>query len=705
MIRRFILAAMFSLVPHSGGLTAQTASLVADTIGIGADGALVAEGNVEVFFEGTRLTARQVRYDPSGETISVEGPLVLTQGEETIILASSAELDADLQNGILNSARLVLDRETQLAAARIDRAEGRYTRLSRVIASSCEVCEGEAPLWEIRATRVIHDEEARQLYFDNAQLRVGGVPVFYLPRLRLPDPTLRRTTGFLVPRLRSRSRLGTGFQFPYFITLGDHADLTFAPYISSETTTLGATYRHELRDGRVRLNGALSSDQLRPDSPRGFLFADGQFDLPQDFVLDFDLQLVSDDAYLFDYGITERDRLSSSVSASRIRDDQQIQVAATSFRTLRARDLEVERELPNELIDFGVEQRLFEDPVWGQAWAGFSGTTINRLSDDDEVGRDVSRLTASLGWTATQVFGPGIVAEGEARLDLDQYAVQEDSTLPDSGQRATPAVSVALSWPFARTESSGVRHLVEPKVQLAWSETSGDEAPNEDSTGVEFDEGNLFALSRFPGEDRRETGLRTNLGVTWTRYAPEGWSLGLTTGRVIRFDDETQFAFDTGLSGTASDWLVAGNVRIDSRLDLLTRTLFDDNLDISRSETRARWRDEKLTVAGTHIWRAADELEGRPDDLSEVTLDGLYRFDDFWSATADWRLDADVGETTRAGVGLRYSNECIAVDLSFSRRFTSSTNVEPVTDIDLRVSLTGFGSSERARTARRKCRG
>ena len=414
---------------------------------------------------------------------------------------------------------------------------------------------------------------------------------------------------------------------------------------------------------------------------------------------------MSDDAYLFDYGITERDRLSSAVSVSRVRDNQAVRVEATSFRTLRARDLEIERELPNELIDFGFDQRLFEDPIWGQAWAGFSGTTLNRLSDDDQVGRDVSRITASLGWTTTTVLGPGIVAEGEARLDLDQYAVEEDSTLPDTGQRATPAAALSLSWPFARTDASGVRHLLQPTVQLAWSETSGDDAPNEDSTGVEFDEGNLFSLSRFPGEDRRETGLRTNLGVSWTRYDPDGWSLGVTTGRVIRFDDEDQFEFDTGLSGTASDWLVAGRIRIDNRLDLLSRTLFDDNLDISRSETRARWRDEKLTLAGTHLWRAADVLEGRPDDLSEVTLDGTYRFDRFWSATADWRLDADVGETTRAGIGLRYANECVAVDLSFSRRFTSSANVEPVTDIDLRVSLSGFGSSDRARAARRMCRG
>ena len=52
--------------------------------------------------------------------------------------------------------------------------------------------------------------------------------------------------------------------------------------------------------------------------------------------------------------------------------------------------------------------------------------------------------------------------------------------------------------------ADGARHLMEPIVELAWAESSGDPTPNEDSTVVEFDEGNLFALSRFPGRDRRE---------------------------------------------------------------------------------------------------------------------------------------------------------------------------------------------------------
>ena len=182
----------------AGTARADVASLVADRILLDGDNAIVAEGNVEIFVEGAELSAARLRYDRGSDTFTLDGPIRLSDGERVVILADTADLDGDLRNGILTSARFVLDQQLQLTAARIRRIDGRYTELSRTIASSCRICEaGGPPIWEIRASRVIHDEAERQLYLDDAQFRVAGLPIFYWPRLRLPDPTLTRATGFL----------------------------------------------------------------------------------------------------------------------------------------------------------------------------------------------------------------------------------------------------------------------------------------------------------------------------------------------------------------------------------------------------------------------------------------------------------------------------------------------------------------------------
>ena len=177
-----------------------TASLVADSVTVTADERLVAEGHVEVFYDGTRMTADRIVYDRAGDALSIEGPILIETAEGVILVAERADLDPQLQNGLLRGARLVLDRHLQLAAARIDRVEGRYSALTRTAATACRVCDGRAPIWEIRAARVVHDEVERQLYFENATFHIRGVPVLWVPRMRLPDPTLDRAMGLLVPQ-------------------------------------------------------------------------------------------------------------------------------------------------------------------------------------------------------------------------------------------------------------------------------------------------------------------------------------------------------------------------------------------------------------------------------------------------------------------------------------------------------------------------
>lgn len=688
-----------------GGIAgAQDTTLVADRISIEADSTLVAEGAVEITDGGVRLTASRVTYDREADFLTVEGPIVLQDGSATTILASEAEIDGTLQRALMQSARLVLNQQVQIAADELSRVEGQYTRLSRVVASSCNVCGDGPPLWEIRADRVVRDERERQLYFDNAQVRVAGLPVFYLPRLRLPDPTLDRSTGFLAPTIRSRTQLGTGLVTPYFIRLGRHADLTLAPYVSSRTRTLEFGFREKFRRGQIDIEGAVSRDDIRPDDTRAYTFARGRFILPKEFVLSFDFDLVSDRSYLFDYGYSERDRLDSSVGISRFRDDQLVSFEATAFKTLRARELSIEEELPNEVAQFEFRQRLFSDPAMGSLWAGIDGAAIVRPSDEDRIGRDVTRLGARLDWNASRVFQNGMVAEGLATAAVDLYDVAQDSDFDGSVSRSHSGGAVTLRWPMQRRGADGARHLLEPVVQVAWTDANGDMTPNEDSTVVEFDEGNLLALSRFPGVDVREIGGRVNLGATWTRFDPRGWSMSATVGRVYRFDVRDTFGTDTGLSGRVSDWLVAVQYALDTRFKITSRTLLDDNLDLSRSETRFDWTAERGRLSGAHLWRSADRIENRFTDLSELSLDGRYDISDTWAADAEWRYDASDNATTRAGFGLTYENECVAIGLSLSRRFTSSRNVRPATEIDLRLALTGFGNGGSRRSNRAVCR-
>ena len=703
-------ALLIGLATPRAGHAQDQATLVADRVFLTGDDLLTAEGAVEAFYKDARVKAARIVYDARTETLDITGPISLTDASGTVILADSANLSRDLQNGLLKSARMVMDQQLQLAALEINRIDGRYTRMDKVVASSCQVCPSNpVPLWEIRARRVVHDQLERQIYFDHAQFRIAGVPVFYLPRLRMPDPTLKRATGFLQPEVRTTSELGPGLKLPYFIALGDHRDLTVTPYAATtRTRTLGLRYRQAFATGTIEANGALSDDDIRPGKTRGYLFLDGTFALPRDFKLGIDLQTVSDPAYLLDYGVTDTDWLTSGVSVERARRNEYAAIGVYHHRSLRPGDDNA--TLPNLAADLEFERRFSPRYLGGGRRLSFqlhghrrsSSLAFDANGDGIVDGRDVSRATLSLGWHKSWVMPNGMVFSGATDLTADVYSIAQDVTFSGSVTRFLPQAAVELRWPWVRSSAGGASQVIEPVVQLVVAPDRLHAVPNEDSTVATLDEGNLFSFSRFPGADGRELGNRLNIGLGWTRYDPAGWSLGVTGGRVFRARDLGQFTPGSGLDGRSSDWLVSAQLRTDGGLSVQNRVLFDNGFDVSRNELNFGLARDRYSVDAGYLWMVADPAEGRPTATSELVLDAGWDMANNWRGQLAGRYDFNLQRAARAEIGLSYRSECAVVDLSLSRRFTSSTSVAASTDFNLSVSLVGFGAGSGG-SARKSC--
>ena len=689
---------------QEGADPAPPATLVADSVRIDEAGRLVAEGAVEALQGDTRLTAPRVIYDRSAERLTVEGPITIETEGDAVVLASGAELAPDLRDGLLRSARLVLDRRLQLGAAELNRVEGRYTQLTRVVASSCEVCAARpVPLWQIRAARVVHEEVERQLYFDDARFEVYGIPVFYLPRLRLPDPTVERATGFLVPQFVSTDELGWGVKLPYFFALAPDRDLTLTPYLAvDQTVTLEARYRQAFRAGNIFFEGAISQDDARQDELRGYLFGRGGLRLEGGYRLAFDVELASDPDYLDDYGITGKDRLDSSISLQRGRPDRWVGAEAIYFYEPgadRANDVQ-----PGVLADLAWRRRFTPPGIGGTGRLAFTAHAHQRPTGDDIVGRDVGRLTAEAGWRGDAVAAAGLVYAAEARLLAEWTQFNDDSRHEVGEARAIPAAAAELRWPLARTGADGARHLVEPAAQLVWTPADAvEDRPVDESVQLELDEANLFSFSRFGATDRVEAGLRANLGLRYARHDPDGWSMDLTVGRVLRAEDLGQFDGYAAFEGTRSDWLVGAGLDIGTRLSLDGRALFDDGLDGDRLETRMGWRGDGFDLAGSYAWLAASPVEGRTRSTNQWRLDGAVEVSARWRASADLAYDLRRERAAETELGLEYRTECVTWDVEVSRRYASSFEDSPDTAVTVQLALAGFGAGAGPRPRRLGC--
>ncbi|MEM8553851.1 MAG: LPS assembly protein LptD [Pseudomonadota bacterium] len=682
-------------------------TLIADELITEADGILIAQGSVEVFREGRHLKATQIIYDQNSDRLQIEGPIILTEGANSVILASSADLSTDLREGLILSSRLVLDQRLQIAGKGLQRQAGRFSTMRTAVASSCEVCKpGRPPLWELRATRVIHDEEKQRLYFRNAYLRVLRVPVFYFPALSTPEPGVRRARGFLVPSSETSDLFGTGIRLPYFIPLGDHADITLTPYLagidgsSTFSRTLEAEYEHLFVRGRIAARGAYSQDSTEQGPERGYLFLEGAFRLPNRINLRFDLETTSDDAYLVDYLYAGKDRLDSAISLTRVTNNSRAQAEFVYYNSLRAS--EDNQTIPSLVTDLCLDRRWQVDQLPGFVDLSLVGHSHVRRSDEDIDGRDQIHGRAFLGWRHATANRAGIRFAADARVIGDVKHISQDSTFPDLQSAITPGLAFSTSWPWQKTNAKGTTQIIEPVVQLVWTGDYNIDAPGDDSS-ITFDKANLFGFQRIAGLDEVEDGLRFNLATRWRRFDTDGLSVELTLGRVFRETENEFFTPGTGLSGVRSDWLAQVDWDYKNALTVRTLNLIQDDGSLTLNETRLRLRTQPLSMAAGYVWQIEDPALNQAEDLSELTFDAIYNIAPGWNARVDLRRDLITNRTVTTEFGLGFKNECIKVDFSGLRRFRNTVAAEATYTYGVTVSLTGFGTGGTENFGKARC--
>jgi LPS-assembly protein len=255
-----------TLAPAAGGDGQML--LQADTIVYDNDRQLVtAEGDVQISHNGYTVLANRVVYNRQSRRLSAEGGVRITDPQGNVTHADSADLTEDLRDGFVRSLRLerAADR-TRFSADSAERRPQEVTVFNRGTYTACEPCRDNPerpPLWQVRATRIIHEQREQLIYYEDARLEFFGVPVAYVPFMWSPDSDSPRQSGFLFPTIAQSSRVGWGGGVPYYFALSPFYDLTVTPvYYAQQGLHLTTDWRHALPNGsyRVRLSGIYQLD-------------------------------------------------------------------------------------------------------------------------------------------------------------------------------------------------------------------------------------------------------------------------------------------------------------------------------------------------------------------------------------------------------------------------------------------------------------
>ncbi len=281
---------------------------------------ILAIGNVQIYYQRSTLEADKVVYEQTTKRMRAEGNARFTEADGKVVHGEIIDLTDQFRDGFVDSLQLEAADRTRFAAPRAERKEGRYTVFQSGVYTACEPCKDDPskpPRWQVRATRIIHDDTEKMIYFEDARLEFLGFPMFYWPYLSTPDPTVKRKTGFLMPKLGYSTQYGLYASTPYFWALAPNYDLTLTPTLTSKQGLLmQAEWRHRLVNGSYSIKAAgifqadkqYFADKFGPGSPgdrvfRGSIDTTGQFALNNNWVWGWDGTLVTDKMVIQDYGL------------------------------------------------------------------------------------------------------------------------------------------------------------------------------------------------------------------------------------------------------------------------------------------------------------------------------------------------------------------------------------------------------------------
>src|SRR5690606_11209289 len=132
--------------------------------------------------------------------------------------------------------------------------------------STYSTCTPGDRWWELRAERIDIDNDEGQGIARNATLRLGRVPVLYVPIFAFPTDS-RRKTGLLYPAIGYSSRNGFDWRQPIYLNLAPHYDMTLEPRLMTRRgLMLGTEFRYRTEHGAGTFDiELLPSDKLARD--------------------------------------------------------------------------------------------------------------------------------------------------------------------------------------------------------------------------------------------------------------------------------------------------------------------------------------------------------------------------------------------------------------------------------------------------------
>lgn len=625
-----------------------------DTFG-GVDGQTSTfQGNVALTRGDQFLGADSLTYDSATDKYRASGN-VRYQDAGMRLVADSAEGDQGTDSHDVRNVRYQLTSRRGNGGAEQIQMQGAQGSLYDSTYSTCPPSDRK---WELQADRIDINTDEGTGVARNAVLRVGRVPVLFVPYMPFPIDD-RRRTGLLYPKIGLNDRNGFDYAQPIYFNLAPNYDDTLTPRIMTD-------------------RGLMLSNEFRYLTPNSAGVLDLAY-LPGDRLTD-----RKRDEELADFianGYDLDNRRAEDRGRFRFNGYQNLgprfQARANLNWVSDARFAEDFSSSLNGLSNYAITSDL---GVYGHGRYWSASLMADHWQLTDYTLRDFNlpydrlpRLAANWEQPFASWFTAGVQAEAVNFRHIDDTAVALPLATGTLGTQARPDGSRIDIKPFISLPLEGASWFVRPT--LAWRYTGyqlSDDLANAVAYGRAQFEGGTSTPSRALVDSLRDDAPTRSVpigsfdaGVYFDRDTEIGGTQFLHTlePRFFYLNVPYENQDDLPLFDTQPLTFSYGQLFRDNRFSGADRQTDANQLTLALTSRLVRQSDgrEKLTASIGQIRYFDDSRVGLfPADSgiergrSAWIADGNYSINDRWSVGASYQYDPQFGRRDLASFRTRY---------------------------------------------------
>ncbi len=607
-----------------------------------------------------------------------------------------------------------------------------------LIGSTYSTCDPAQRAWELRAQRIDIDTEKGMGVARSATLRIGKVPVLYVPYFMFPIDD-RRRTGLLYPSLSLSGRNGFDWRQPIYLNLAPNYDATLQPRLMAKRgILLGGEFRWLYEQGRGEVSGNwMPKDKLPeneperysggplPESNRGQFGLNAIHNFNPTWYATANLGWVSDTHYLEDfsnslYGVSSYsirsetglfgrgERWSAGLMADHYQlTDYLLTDANLPFHRLPRAYVQwaqpfgrwIEAGIDAEAVRFDHEQfnggsRIDVKPYVSMSLEGASWF-----------------IRPKLAWryTGYQLDGN---ATSRASEFADRYGVPVTPDLvaqfnDDAPTRSLPITSVDAGVYFDRhTKIRGddYLHTLEPRLyylNVPYRDQGG--LPLFDTGPMTFSWGQLFRENRYTGPDRQTDATQLTTALTSRLISADDGRerLAASIGQIRYFDDsQVTLPGETAVARGKSAWIADVGVSPSDRWTINAAYQWDPKRrgqDLASLRARYLIGDTGVVNVGYRYRRNAAfrpgfDLPGTEDLIEQADVSFLYPINQNWSVVGRYYYSILDKKELETIAGVQWESCCLAVRV-VGRRYLRNRSGELNNSIQVEFELKGLGSA------------